>query len=42
MTKKEEVSQFPYATHLNILFPHLEKMDASALADAVRLRGHYT
>ena len=29
---------FPYATHLNILFPHLEKIDVSALADAVKDR----
>ncbi len=29
-------SAFPYATHLNILFPHLEKIDVQALAEACR------
>ena len=27
---------FPYATHLNILFPQLEKIDVPVLVDAVR------
>jgi mannose-6-phosphate isomerase-like protein (cupin superfamily) len=27
---------FPYATHLNILFPHLEKVDVATLAQAVK------
>jgi len=27
---------FPYATHLNILFPHLEKIDVAALARDVK------
>lgn len=27
---------FPYATHLNILFPQLEKIDVPALAGAVK------
>ena len=25
---------FPYATHLNVLFPHLERIDVQALVDA--------
>ena len=29
---------FSYATHLNILFPHLEKIDVAALAGAVEDR----
>ena len=35
---KQEASQaagFPYTTHLNILFPHLEKFDIRTLAGAV-------
>ena len=37
MTKSdtENGTSFPYATYLNILFPHLEKIDVPALADAV-------
>jgi hypothetical protein len=29
---------FPYATHLDILFPQLEKIDLPALIDSVRDR----
>jgi mannose-6-phosphate isomerase-like protein (cupin superfamily) len=29
-------SAFPYATHLNILFPQLEKIDVQALVEACR------
>jgi mannose-6-phosphate isomerase-like protein (cupin superfamily) len=29
-------SAFPYATHLNVLFPALEKIELDALVDAVR------
>lgn len=29
-------TSFPYATHLNILFPHLEKIDVAALAGSVK------
>jgi mannose-6-phosphate isomerase-like protein (cupin superfamily) len=38
MTEQErtETASFPYATHLNILFPHLEKIDVPALVDAAR------
>jgi mannose-6-phosphate isomerase-like protein (cupin superfamily) len=37
MTEQErsEATPFPYATHLNILFPNLTKMDVSGLVDAV-------
>lgn len=28
-------TRFPYATHLNILFPQLERVDVPALVDAV-------
>jgi mannose-6-phosphate isomerase-like protein (cupin superfamily) len=40
MTNPEagEAAAFPYATHLNILFPHLEKIDVAALATAVQDR----
>ena len=40
MSIKEEGSadQFPYATHLNILFPHLAKVDVPALAHSVKDR----
>jgi mannose-6-phosphate isomerase-like protein (cupin superfamily) len=31
-----EAATFPYATHLNILFPHLEKIGVPALAGAVK------
>jgi mannose-6-phosphate isomerase-like protein (cupin superfamily) len=30
-----EAAAFPYATHLNILFPQLEKIDLPVLVDAV-------
>jgi quercetin dioxygenase-like cupin family protein len=36
MTRQDSVmSDFPYATHLNILFPHLAKIDVPELAGAV-------
>jgi hypothetical protein len=37
MSKPEakEPAAFPYATHLNILFPQLEKFDVPMLAQAV-------
>jgi len=40
MTNREEsgATAFPYATHLNILFPHLEKIDVAALAGSVKDR----
>ena len=34
MTESSSASPFPYATHLNVLFPHLERFDVQALADA--------
>ena len=33
-----EDAAFPYATHLNILFPQLEKIDVAALAETVKDR----
>src|SRR5580698_205635 len=33
-----EVTTFSYATHLNILFPHLEKIDVPTLAGSVKDR----
>src|SRR5215813_1973723 len=36
MTETHAASPFPYATHLNILFPQLQKIDVQALADACR------
>lgn len=33
-----ETASFPYATHLNVLFPQLEKIDLPALVDAVKDR----
>jgi len=36
--KEPEASAFPYATHLNILFPQLEKIDLPALVDTVKDR----
>jgi mannose-6-phosphate isomerase-like protein (cupin superfamily) len=38
MSKQEgnQSAAFPYATHLNILFPHLEKFDLRTLAGAVK------
>ena len=30
------MSEFPYATHLNILFPQLEKIDVPAVVGAVK------
>jgi len=33
--KEPEAAAFPYATHLNILFPQLEKIDLPALVDTV-------
>ena len=38
MSNQEAPETFPYATHLNILFPHLEKIDVGARADAVKDR----
>ena len=39
MNKQENTSgEFPYATHLNILFPQLEMIDVPALAGAVKDR----
>src|SRR5471032_775916 len=37
MTEREPVTAaaFPYATHLNILFPQLQKIDLPRLVDAV-------
>jgi mannose-6-phosphate isomerase-like protein (cupin superfamily) len=37
MTEQErtEAASFPYATHLNILFPQLAKIDLPVLVDAV-------
>src|SRR5258708_37103005 len=37
MTEREPMAaaSFPYATHLNILFPHLQKIDVPVLVDAV-------
>lgn len=34
-TERSDAAAFPYATHLNILFPQLEKIDVAALAGAV-------
>ena len=34
----EETEAFPYATHLNILFPQLAKIDVPALAGAVKVQ----
>ena len=34
MTETPTVGAFPYATHLNILFPQLQKFDVQALVDA--------
>ncbi len=31
-----QATTFPYATHLNILFPHLQKIDLPALASSVK------
>jgi mannose-6-phosphate isomerase-like protein (cupin superfamily) len=31
-----DVASFPYATHLDILFSHLEKIDVPALASSVK------
>jgi len=36
--KEPEAAAFPYATHLNILFPQLEKIDLPALVDTVKGR----
>lgn len=36
--KEPEAAAFPYATHLDILFPQLEKIDLPALVDTVRDR----
>ena len=36
MTKTTAASDFPYATHLNILFKQLEKIDVPALAATVK------
>ena len=38
MNKQEQDPSvaYPYATHLNILFPHLEKIDVLALARDVK------
>jgi len=36
--KEPEAAAFPYATHLNILFPQLEKIDLPALVDTVKDR----
>ncbi|HEX4636231.1 MAG TPA: hypothetical protein VH189_08620, partial [Rhizomicrobium sp.] len=33
-----QIEAFPYATHLNILFPQLAKIDVPALASAVKDR----
>jgi quercetin dioxygenase-like cupin family protein len=33
--KETPATAYPYATHLNVLFPHLEKVDVPALVDAV-------
>ena len=40
MTKSaaDETATHPYATHLDIFFPHLEKIDVAALAGAVKDR----
>src|SRR5207302_6170596 len=38
MSNQEAPETFPYATHLNILFPQLAKIDVPALADAVQDR----
>jgi mannose-6-phosphate isomerase-like protein (cupin superfamily) len=37
-TGTSKAADFPYATHLNILFPQLEKIDVSALAGTVKDR----
>src|SRR5215471_16947394 len=37
-TTPSSADPFPYATHLNILFPQLEKIDVSALAKTVNDR----
>ncbi len=34
MTETPTAGAFPYATHLNILFPQLQKFDVQALVDA--------
>jgi dTDP-4-dehydrorhamnose 3,5-epimerase-like enzyme len=36
--QRTEAAPFPYATHLNILFPQLEKIDLPVLVDAVEDR----
>lgn len=38
MTQKAtaDIAAFPYATHLNVLFQHLEKVDVPALAGAAK------
>jgi mannose-6-phosphate isomerase-like protein (cupin superfamily) len=33
---RTETPAFPYATHLDILFPHLAKVDVAALASTVK------
>jgi mannose-6-phosphate isomerase-like protein (cupin superfamily) len=40
MTNTEETgaTAFPYATHLDILFPHLEKIDVAAVGGGVQDR----
>ena len=37
-TGAADAGDFPYATHLNILFPQLQKIDVSALAGTVKDR----
>ena len=37
-TGTSNAADFPYATHLNILFPQLEKIDVPALAKTVKDR----
>jgi hypothetical protein len=36
MNTPEDSDAFPYATHLNVLFPQLAKIDVPALAGAVK------
>ncbi len=36
MSEQQQTEAFPYATHLNILFPHLEKIDVPALAGTIK------
>jgi mannose-6-phosphate isomerase-like protein (cupin superfamily) len=36
MSEQQQTQAFPYATHLNILFPHLEKIDVPALAGTIK------